>query len=153
MELESFTTESESCEAEKKKKKQAHSANLYCRAKSSRSSLRAEPIAVKHIPSHIAIIFSPTRRGKIFGHNWKIRSHRKARRQHVWEKGHWGRPPGIPWQKEAFRAEDRTYYNTIIHTMFLMSQLQEIVWPYNFNKASLIWSVIRSSVNFISSTW
>lgn len=70
MELESFMTESESCEAGGGGI-QAHSMNPYCRAKSSQLSPRAEPIAVKHIPSHMAIIVSPTCRGKIFGHNWK----------------------------------------------------------------------------------
>lgn len=92
-----------------KQKKRAQ--NLSCKAKSSRLSLRAQPIAVKQTPSHIAIIFSPTRSGKILATTGEVGvTERLCGSMCVGgggEGSHWGKPPGISQWKGAFWAEEK----------------------------------------------
>lgn len=127
--------------------------NLSCKAKSSRLSLRAQPIAVKQTPSHIAIIFSPTRSGKILARLEKLESQKGHAAACMVEK---------PLRKAsrnitAFRAEDRRVKKAgqISDTIPVcdVTVTRNTVWPCDF-ESSLLWTVVvNSSVNSISTPW
>lgn len=132
--------------------------NLSCKAKSSQLSLRAQPIAVKQTPSHIAIIFLPLI-AKDFGHDWRSWSHRKAMRQHVWGKKPLRKASrNITTERDiSFHFEDRRVKKAaqISDTIPVcdVTVTRNTVWPCDF-ESSLLWTVVvNSSVNSISTAW